>query len=76
MILFWQLAAEALLTLQRQSDMVLQTEGRCVGLSMQKNVMPTACLPIGAVLTIAAAGSEMSNSSVITNEDGRIKTWL
>jgi len=34
---------------------------------------PTACLPIGAVLTIAAAGSEMSNSSVITNEDGGIK---
>jgi alcohol dehydrogenase YqhD (iron-dependent ADH family) len=28
------------------------------------------CLPVGAVLTIAAAGSEMSNSSVITNEDG------
>lgn len=27
-----------------------------------------ACLPIGAVLTIAAAGSEMSGSSVITNE--------
>ena len=34
---------------------------------------PTACLPIGVVLTIAAAGSEMSNSSVITNEDGWIK---
>lgn len=32
-----------------------------------------ACLPIGAVLTIAAAGSEMSNSSVITNEDGWLK---
>lgn len=32
-----------------------------------------ACLPIGAVLTIAAAGSEMSWSSVITNEDGWIK---
>ena len=32
-----------------------------------------ACLPIGAVLTIAAAGSEMSNSSVITNEEGFIK---
>lgn len=30
----------------------------------------SACLPIGAVLTIAAAGSEMSNSSVITKEDG------
>lgn len=29
---------------------------------------PAACLPIGTVLTIAAAGSEMSNSSVITNE--------
>ena len=33
----------------------------------------TACLPVGVVLTIAAAGSEMSNSSVITNEDGGIK---
>lgn len=32
-----------------------------------------ACAPIGAVLTIAAAGSEMSNSSVITNEDGWLK---
>mgnify|MGYP001484149338 FL=1 len=29
------------------------------------------CLPIGAVLTIAAAGSEMSGSSVITKEDGQ-----
>ena len=27
-----------------------------------------ACMPVGMVLTIAAAGSEMSNSSVITNE--------
>ena len=31
------------------------------------------CLPIGVVLTLAATGSEMSNSSVITNEDGWIK---
>jgi alcohol dehydrogenase YqhD (iron-dependent ADH family) len=30
--------------------------------------VPEACLPIGCVLTIAAAGSELSNSSVITNE--------
>lgn len=30
-------------------------------------------LPVGAVLTIAAAGSEMSNSCVITNEDGWLK---
>lgn len=33
----------------------------------------SACLPIGVVLTIAAAGSEMSNSSVITKEEGGIK---
>ena len=33
----------------------------------------TACLPIGCILTIAAAGSEMSDSSVITNEDGWLK---
>ena len=31
------------------------------------------CLPIGAVLTISAAGSEMSNSSVITKEEGWLK---
>ncbi len=35
--------------------------------------VPTACMPIGAVVTIAAAGSEMSDSTVITNEDGGIK---
>lgn len=34
---------------------------------------PQGCTPIGAVLTIAAAGSEMSNSSVITNEKGWFK---
>ena len=33
----------------------------------------TDCLPIGCILTIAAAGSEMSNSSVLTNEDGWLK---
>jgi hypothetical protein len=33
----------------------------------------SGCLPIGAVLTIAAAGSEMSDSSVITKEEGGIK---
>ncbi len=30
--------------------------------------VPRACLPVGSVLTIAAAGSEMSCSSVITDE--------
>ncbi len=33
----------------------------------------SACLPVGVVLTIAAAGSEMSSSSVITKEEGGIK---
>ena len=31
------------------------------------------CLPVASVLTIPAAGSEMSESSVITNEDGGVK---
>ncbi len=34
---------------------------------------PVGALPIGVVLTIAAAGSEMSNSSVITNEEKGLK---
>lgn len=32
-----------------------------------------ACLPVGVILTIAAAGSEMSNSSVITNDETNTK---
>ena len=39
----------------------------------EKKRQPAACLPIGVVLTIAAAGSEMSNSSVITKEEGELK---
>lgn len=38
-----------------------------------KTEVPTACLPIGVIPTIAASGSDMSNSSVITNEDGWLK---
>lgn len=38
-----------------------------------KTETPTACLPIGVILTIAATGSEMSNSTVITNEEGWLK---
>ena len=33
----------------------------------------TACLPVATVLTIAAAGSEMSDGSVITKDEGGIK---
>ena len=39
----------------------------------EKKRKAEGCLPIGVVLTIAAAGSEMSDSSVITNEDGWLK---
>lgn len=42
----------------------------------EKKRTVTGCLPIGCVLTIAAAGSEMSNSSVITNENGWLKRGL
>lgn len=34
---------------------------------------PTAMLPVASVLTIPAAGSEMSEASVITNDDGDVK---
>ena len=34
---------------------------------------PTTMLPVASVLTIPAAGSEMSEASVITNEDGDVK---
>ena len=39
----------------------------------EKKRQAVACLPIGVVLTIAAAGSEMSDSSVITKEEGWLK---
>ena len=34
---------------------------------------PEKCLPVGAVLTIPAAGSEMSSSTVITKDEGLLK---
>ena len=40
-----------------------------------KKRTPTKALPVGVVLTIPAAGSEASNSSVITNEDGWYKRY-
>ena len=33
----------------------------------------TGCLPLGVILTLAATGSEMSDSSVITKEEGLVK---
>lgn len=37
---------------------------------------PHSCLPIGVVLTIPAAGSEMSSSCVITKDDGLLKRGI
>lgn len=37
---------------------------------------PKSCLPLGVVLTIPAAGSEMSSSCVITKDDGQIKRGI
>lgn len=34
---------------------------------------PTEMLPVGSILTIPAAGSEMSDASVITKEEGELK---
>jgi alcohol dehydrogenase YqhD (iron-dependent ADH family) len=41
-----------------------------------RTAFPEQALPVGVVLTMAAAGSEASNSSVITNEDGMHKVGL
>ncbi|MBP5776381.1 MAG: iron-containing alcohol dehydrogenase [Prevotella sp.] len=35
--------------------------------------VPQTCLPIGVILTIPAAGSEMSSSCVITKDEGMLK---
>ena len=37
---------------------------------------PKTCLPIGVMLTIPAAGSEMSSSCVITKDDGLLKRGI
>ena len=37
---------------------------------------PSSCLPIGVVLTIPAAGSEMSSSCVITKDEGLLKRGI
>ena len=37
---------------------------------------PQSCLPIGVMLTIPAAGSEMSSSCVITKDDGLLKRGI
>lgn len=41
----------------------------------QKKRIAKKCAPLGVVLTIAATGSEMSNSSVITNDQGEKRSY-
>ena len=38
--------------------------------------VPQSCLPIGVMLTIPAAGSEMSSSCVITKDEGLVKRGI
>ena len=38
--------------------------------------VPKSCLPIGVMLTIPAAGSEMSSSTVITKDEGLVKRGI
>jgi len=45
-------------------------EGKDVWDFYEKKRTVKDCIPVGVILTIAAAGSEMSSGSVITNEDG------
>lgn len=39
-------------------------------------IKPTKSFPVGVVLTLAAAGSEMSNSHVVTNPENLLKRSL
>ena len=48
-------------------------EGDVWDLYLGKVDAPATMLPVASVLTIPAAGSEMSEASVITNEDGDVK---
>ncbi len=51
----------------------VKTEGDVWDLFVGKKEQASGTLPIGTLLTIAAAGSEMSSGSVITNEEGWLK---
>lgn len=40
---------------------------------LSKKETPTKALPVGTILTLSASGSEMSNSAVLTNQEGDLK---
>lgn len=43
---------------------------------IESKTAPTRCMAVGVVLTLAAAGSEMSNSDVITNDETHLKRGI
>ena len=43
---------------------------------IESKTAPTKCAPVGVVLTLSAAGSEMSNSDVITNDETQLKRGI
>lgn len=43
---------------------------------IETKTAPVKCAPVGVVLTLAAAGSEMSNSDVITNDENQLKRGI
>jgi alcohol dehydrogenase YqhD (iron-dependent ADH family) len=44
--------------------------------TFQGSIKPTKAIPLATVLTISAAGSEMSNANVLTNADIRFKKGI
>ncbi len=43
---------------------------------IETKTAPDKCMPVGVVLTLSAAGSEMSNSDVITNDETHLKRGI
>lgn len=70
--LFLQLEAEVRQTLQKQLHWGVPYAGDFWDFYETDRIV-TEALPVGTVLTIAAAGSEGSSGSVITNEESLLK---
>ncbi len=43
---------------------------------IESKTAPSKCMAVGVVLTLAAAGSEMSNSDVMTNDENQLKRGI
>ena len=43
---------------------------------IETKTAPVRCAPVGVVLTLSAAGSEMSNSDVMTNDENHLKRGI